>query len=48
MDDAAKLQNENEHKQQKMVIHTLIKKSKMPHYHEARANPKDYCSLFIK
>ena len=48
VDDAAKLQNENEYKQ-KMVVRKLIKILKMQHYHDAlknaRANPKDTWNL---
>ena len=49
VDNDAKLQKETEYKQQKMIIHKLIKKSKMQHYHEAlnnaKKNPKDTCNL---
>ena len=40
VDDAAKLQKETEHKQQKMIVRKLIKKSKMQHYHEALNNAR--------
>ena len=50
VDDAAKLQKKTEYnfKQQKIVVHKLIKKSKMSLYHElknARTNPKDTWNL---
>ena len=38
VDDEAKLQKETEYKQQKLIVHKLIKKSKMKHYHEALNN----------
>ena len=48
-EETAKLQKETEYKQQKMIVRTLIKKSKMQHYHEAlnnaRKNPKDTWNL---
>ena len=38
MEDTAKLQNETEYKQQKIIVRKLIKKSKMQYYHEALNN----------
>ena len=35
VEDTAKPQKETEYKQQKMMVHKLIKKSKIQHYHEA-------------
>ena len=40
MEDTAKLGNETEYKQQKMMIRKLIKQSKIQHYHEALNNAR--------
>ena len=50
VEDTAKLQKETEYEQQKMIVPSLIKKSKMQHYHEAlnnaRKKTKDTWNLY--